>query len=269
MPLSVAFGNPDLLQEIGEGDVLKALGAERQYRNDEQIDDSLRSVLFQVPKPDAPDPAVCTSPMVNPRLLHRRAGPRRDRHRARARSRHAVVQLDLRSAYGLAPKGSFTASPARRPTSFPDDPELDPSDPGLRSRQPRLRHAVRPRGRPLTPGSDEAAEGAVFGIRRTTLAARLKSVYGDVDKLDALHRHDVRAAPAPVPSSASCSSRSGHASSAPCATEIVSSTCTIPSSTGSHRRYGVSFKHTLAQLIELNTGVVTAPNVFKVPPSAD
>ena len=56
IPLSLAFGNPDLLTEVGVGPVLKALGAEPEYKNDEQIDNQLRSVLFQVPKPDAVDP---------------------------------------------------------------------------------------------------------------------------------------------------------------------------------------------------------------------
>ena len=34
---------------IGEGPLLQALGAESQYNNDEQIDNELRSVLFQIP----------------------------------------------------------------------------------------------------------------------------------------------------------------------------------------------------------------------------
>src|SRR2546428_114576 len=34
-------------------------------------------------------------------------------------------------------------------------------------------------------GSDAAENNAVVGVRRTTLAARLKAIYGSVDKLDA------------------------------------------------------------------------------------
>src|SRR5262249_39207021 len=34
-------------------------------------------------------------------------------------------------------------------------------------------------------GSDDAQEDAVTGVRRTTLAARLKAIYGSVDKVDA------------------------------------------------------------------------------------
>jgi hypothetical protein len=43
--LNVAFGNPGLLRAVGLGRLLKSLGAERQYKNDEQIDNALRSVI--------------------------------------------------------------------------------------------------------------------------------------------------------------------------------------------------------------------------------
>jgi hypothetical protein len=51
IPLELAFGNPGLVQAVGLGPLLKGLGNERQYKNDEQIDESMRSVLFQIPKP--------------------------------------------------------------------------------------------------------------------------------------------------------------------------------------------------------------------------
>ena len=44
----------------------RASARARSTSNDEQIDDSLRSVLFQVPKPGIPDPSVCGAPVVNP-----------------------------------------------------------------------------------------------------------------------------------------------------------------------------------------------------------
>jgi hypothetical protein len=37
----------------------------------------------------------------------------------------------------------------------------------------------------VEPGTDEAEENVVTGIRRTTVAARQKAIYGDVDSLDA------------------------------------------------------------------------------------
>lgn len=61
VPLNLVFGNPDLLKQLGIGAVLHGLGGEPQYKNDEMIDNQLRSVLFQVPVPgnegclDGPD----------------------------------------------------------------------------------------------------------------------------------------------------------------------------------------------------------------------
>src|SRR5262249_48544664 len=64
IPLAVTFGNPDLMQQVGLGPALQSLG-EREYANDEQIDNTLRSVLFEVPKPGV-DPGACEEPVVNP-----------------------------------------------------------------------------------------------------------------------------------------------------------------------------------------------------------
>jgi hypothetical protein len=59
IPLNIAFGRPQLLNDIGLGPVLVGLSSEPQYANDEMIDNQLRSVLFQIPSPTASDPAAC------------------------------------------------------------------------------------------------------------------------------------------------------------------------------------------------------------------
>lgn len=59
VPLNIAFGRPQLLQQIGLDAVLLGLASEAQYANDEMIDDQLRSVLFQIPSPNAENPAAC------------------------------------------------------------------------------------------------------------------------------------------------------------------------------------------------------------------
>ena len=64
IPLALAFDNPDLLEQVGEGPILASLAGESQYKNDEQIDNSLRSVLFQVPKPGSTQP--CEEPVIDP-----------------------------------------------------------------------------------------------------------------------------------------------------------------------------------------------------------
>src|SRR2546427_5493022 len=65
IPLAAAFGTPDLLEDLGLEPVFLSL-SQRQYENDEQIDNALRSVLFQIPKPGIADPTVCGVPVVNP-----------------------------------------------------------------------------------------------------------------------------------------------------------------------------------------------------------
>jgi len=55
VPLGVMFFNPSLVQQIQLGPLLKGLASESEYRNDELIDNQLRSVLFQVPISSNPD----------------------------------------------------------------------------------------------------------------------------------------------------------------------------------------------------------------------
>ena len=80
IPLNLAFGNPDLLAGVGLGPVLKGIGGEPQYKNDDMIDNQLRSVLFQVPVTGNPE--CLDGPDAAGVLLGRRR-PRRDRRRAR------------------------------------------------------------------------------------------------------------------------------------------------------------------------------------------
>jgi Animal haem peroxidase len=178
VPLDLAFGNPALLHTIGLGPILKSLGSEREYTNDEQIDNSLRSVLFQVPKPGVANPAACGSPAVNANCF---TGVQDlgaiDVQRGRD---HGMPSYnELRRAYELPPKRSFTAITGEATERLPlgisiDDPHsLD---------FVQLRDAD---GKIVPLGSDDAQEDAVVGIRRTTLAARLKAIYGSVNKLDA------------------------------------------------------------------------------------
>jgi hypothetical protein len=184
VPLTVAFGNPDLLRAIGEGPVLQSLSAEREYRNDEQIDNSLRSVLFQVPRPGVPDPTVCGQPVINPDCF---VGVQDlgaiDIQRGRDHGMPAYNAL--RAAYGLPKKKSFTDITGESSDSFPSDPLIDPAhaidDPNILDFT-ELRDED---GNVIPLGSPDAQEEAVTGLRRSSLAARLKAVYGSVDNVDA------------------------------------------------------------------------------------
>ncbi len=185
IPLNVAFGNPDLLEQVGVEGVLSGLGGETQYANDEQFDNQLRSVMFQVPGPGVTDPATqcndqsdltqCFDGVVDLAAIDI----------ARARDHGIPSYNDLRAAYGLPRVTSFTQITGEPTDRFPRDPEIDRSnpidDPDILDIT-ELRDAA---GNVLTPGSDEADETAVRETRRTTVAARLRAIYGSVDRVDA------------------------------------------------------------------------------------
>jgi len=174
VPLGVGFFNPQLLKEIGEGVMLKGIGHKSEYNNDEMIDNQLRSTLFQVPVPGNPD---CvdgdTMPECFTGVLDLGA---LDIQRARD---HGIPKYnDLRRAYGLAPKGSFTAITGESTESLGGRSINDPHILDFLS----LKDID---GNPVALDADEDDARPVSGVRRTTTAARLRAVYGSVDNVDA------------------------------------------------------------------------------------
>jgi hypothetical protein len=163
---------------------LASLANERQYRNDEQIDNSMRSVLFQIPRPDTTDPTACQTPVVDPRCFSGVSDlGALDVMRGRD---HGIPNYNaLRRAYGLAPKTTFTAITGESTDAFPIDPLIDANDP---IDDPNILDFTELRdanGKVLDPADPETQENAVSGIRRTTLAARLKAIYKNPDSVDA------------------------------------------------------------------------------------
>jgi len=257
IPLDLAFGNPDLLQAVGEGPILQALAAEREYKNDEQIDNSMRSVLFQVPKPGIPDPAVCGEPLVNPDCFTGVSDLGAiDVERGRDHGMPSYNQL--RRAFGLRPARSFTDITGESTDRFPaglgiDDPHsLDFVE---------LRDAA---GNVVPLGTPDAQEDAVVGIRKSTLAARLKAIYGSVDKLDAFVGM--------VSEKHVQGTEFGELQLAMWRQQFTALRdgdrffyLNDPALRGIEQLYGITYRHTLAELIALNTGAATQANVFKAP----
>ncbi|MPZ25629.1 MAG: peroxidase [Micromonosporaceae bacterium] len=175
IPLNLAFFNPDLVELVGLGPLAQGLGLEPQYKNDEQIDNQLRSVLFQIPVPgnegclDGPDLPQCFDGVVDLGAIDI----------ARGRDHGVPLHNDLREAYGLPRLSSFTELTGEDTEEFP---------PGLGIDDPASLEFVELRdidGNVIDPADEEAVEGeARFATRATTLAARLKAVYGSVDNLD-------------------------------------------------------------------------------------
>jgi peroxidase len=259
--LVVAFGNPDLLNQVGEGPILQSLD-EHQYKNDEQIDNSLRSVLFEVPKPNGKFPPSCGSPVIDPSCFTDISDLGAD-DLQRGRDHGMPTYNNLRKAYGLAPVTSFTQITGEASDQFPTgDPKIDPSDPiddpdSLNFLQ--LRDA---QGNLIPLGSDAAQEDAVTGVRETTLAARLRAIYGDVNKVDAFvgmvsEKH--------VPGT-----EFGPLQLAIWKKQFAALRdgdrffyLNDPVLDAIRQSYGITYRHTLAELIKLDAGITTQPNVFK------
>ncbi len=186
IPLNVAFFHPDLMNQIGLGAVLRGIGGESQYKNDEQIDNQLRSVLFQVPRPGVPDPSVCLDGPSLPDCFQGVVDLGAI-DVARGRDHGMPRYNDLRDALGLARKPSFTSITGEATASFPtNDPQVDRTNP---IDDPDILDFVQLRdinGNVIPLGTEAADADAVTGIRRTTLAARLSALHGgNVNQLDA------------------------------------------------------------------------------------
>ena len=182
VPLNVAFFNPQLVEQLQLGPLLQGIGSEREYRNDEQIDNQLRSVLFQVPVSgnpeclDGPTLPECFRGVLDLGAIDIERG----------RDHGMPTYNQLRAALGLPAKSSFTAITGEASENFPFfDPELtrgnEINDPDsldfvlLKDRN----------GNVLQAGTEEGDEETVTAVRRTTTAARLKAIYGSVNNLDA------------------------------------------------------------------------------------
>jgi hypothetical protein len=260
IPLVSAFGNPDLLEQVGEGPILESLGEEREYKNDEQIDNSLRSVLFQVPKAGTAHPEVCGAPVISSECFAGVADlGAADVERGRD---HGMPSYNaLRRAYGLAPARSFTEITGEGTEAFPVGRQISNRNP---IDDPDILDFIRLNdedGNRLKLGSDAAADDAVVGIRRTTLAARLKAIYGSVDNVDAfvgmvsephVAGSDLGPLQLAIWKRQFEALRDGDRffyENDPFLVRI-------------EQTYGITYKHTLAELIRLNTDATVAPNVF-------
>ena len=164
--LSEAFFNPDLVPALGLGPILSALVGEVQYRNDEQIDDALRSVLFQLPGVQG---------VLDLGALDVERG----------RDHGMPTYNELRRAFGLVPKRSFAAITGERTERFPRHRLISAANP---IDDPDILDFVKLRdgeGRGVPRNAPDAGERVRSARRRTTLAARLRAIYGSVKKVDA------------------------------------------------------------------------------------
>jgi hypothetical protein len=258
VPLGVALFNPQLLRSLQLGPVLKALGGESQYNNDEQIDNQLRSTLFQVP---TSADTSCLNGATMPDCFST-VNDLGALDIARARDHGIGTYNQLRAAYGLPAKRSFTDITGERTDVMPR---------GMNVNDPHSLDVVRLtdiNGNVVDP-TDPNANDATHEVRRTTLAARLKAVYGSVDRVDAFVG---LISEAHVPGT-----EMGETQLAIWTREFTQLRDGDRFFYGNdqglsyiQRTYGIDFRHTLAQVIEANTDVTAADlnpdgNVFLTP----
>jgi hypothetical protein len=248
VPLSLAYGDPDLLERIGLGALAAGLAGERQYKNDEQIDDSLRSVLFEVPKPTTVDPSACLEPVVTDACFAGVADLGAD-DIARGRDHGMPTYDQMRAAYGLEHRTVFDARTR----------VIDPNNPAIMAFT-ALRDDD---GNPVPLGSDEAQEDAVAGLRVTSLASRLKAVYGRQSAVDAFTGM--------VSEPHLAGSELGSLQQAIWKKQFESSRdgdrffyLNDPALPLIQQQYGISARRSLAQVIRANTGADPPDDAFKV-----
>jgi hypothetical protein len=181
VPLNVAFFNPDLVGQLQLGPLLQGIGLEAEYKNDEMMDNQLRSVLFQIPAPgnpgclDGEGLPECFQGVVDLAAIDIERG----------RDHGMPTYNEMRAAYGLEPVTSFTEITGEDTDEFPADPTLTPGDEINDPDSLTFLSLADIDGNDVELGSEDAEAIGVTGVRRTTTAARLAAIFGTVDDVDA------------------------------------------------------------------------------------
>jgi Animal haem peroxidase len=250
IPMNVAFGNPGLLPKVGLGALMNGLAQNIGYKNDEQIANAFRSILFQVPGPGV-DPASCFTSTPPPDGCFSVVQDLGAIDVQRARDHGLPTYNQLRAAYGLPVAQSFTDITGESSESLNG---LSITDPAILD----FLTLLDVNGNPIPLGSEAIP---VSAIRGSTLAARLKAIYGSVNKVDAFVGM--------VCEPHLAGSEMGALQNAIWTKQFVALRDgdrffygNDPTLATIRNRYGIDFRHTLAEIINLNTSAHVQPDVF-------
>ncbi len=243
LPAGLALFNPDLVGQVQLGPLLAGLGAAPQFRNDEVVDGVIRNVQLHDP-PDCRPPAPgCFTALFDVAAIDVERG--RD---------HGMPSYNaLRAAYGLSARASFREITGEGSESMSGIGIDDPSSLDW----VRLVYAD---GLP------------VAGVRRTPLAARLKAVYGSVSTMDAftgmLAEPHVRGSEFGELQQAIWKRQFEALRDGDRFHYLNYRGPAADSLTAIRRAFGIDYRHSLADLIALNTDIprsALADNVFTTP----
>ena len=252
---SAAFFNPAIVPAAGLGNLLAGLSQTPNYKNDEQIDNALRSVLFETPGSTERSPAQC---FEQPQLSGCFSGivdlGAIDVQRGRDHGIPSYTQL--REALGLGVPGSFDQLTGESSEELPPGRTIDSFGIlNFTSFTDRKGHST---------GPESPRDRAVSATRASTLAARLKAIYGSVSDLDAFVGM--------VSEPALPGSELGPVQNALWRSQFEALRdgdrffyANDPTLAAIKSAYGISYKHTLAQLLRLDAEVPKAEvpaNVF-------
>ncbi|MEM7591195.1 MAG: peroxidase family protein [Cyanobacteria bacterium P01_A01_bin.83] len=205
VPVNTQSGNPSVVNKVGLGAVIESL-FETNYNNDVQIDNQLRSILFQIPVEggeftDGPPIENLFNGVVDIGAIDVQRG--RD---------HGMPSYnDLREDFGLPRLDSFydiTGEDPKEIAAFVDAEDLknvdgsiitsadlifdaqdiDLNDPSIIDFIAVLDEegevVADPQEIADLLADNQEVEG-IFSIQRSTVAARMEAIYGDIDNLDA------------------------------------------------------------------------------------
>ena len=255
--MSLAFGNPGLLTKVGLGPLMRGVAANSGYNNDEQIDNKFRSILFQIPAPGT-DPATCVGEVTPPGCFTdvQDLGAI-DIERARDHGMPTYNQL--RTALGLAPVSLYTDATGDPTTLFKSD--VDQSDPINDPKILEFDVLFDVNGNVTTADADNA----VVGWRHSSVAARLKAIYGagNAGKMDAFVGM--------VSEEHSPGSELGPLQLALWTKQFEALRdgdrffyLNDPVLVQLKQLYGINYKKTLAQIIRLDASATVQPDVFHI-----
>jgi len=172
VPAAVSNFNPDIVEQLGAGPMLLS-EEEQQYNNDETIDNQLRSELFQIPS--SQDPTCLNGPTVA--QCYNTVNDLGAIDIQRGRDHGLGTYNQVRAAYGLSAKNSFTAITGESTESFPSGSDINNPN------QLDVQALFDIDGNSLNLTTP--ANNPVRDVRRTTVAARLKAIYGSTANVDA------------------------------------------------------------------------------------